>query len=62
MVSPMAFIRARALVAASRQISTSAARSEVHPGYLKFKEQQKKFQVDNGLRVSTFKDENVPFI
>ncbi len=60
MVSPLAFVRARALVAASRQISTSSARSEVHPGYFKFKEEQKKFQVDNGLRVSTVKIEMCP--
>jgi hypothetical protein len=39
-------------VAAYRQLSTSAARSEVHPGYLKFKERQKAFQIDNGLKVS----------
>jgi len=35
-----------------RQFTTSSARSEVHPGYLKFKERQKAFQIDNGLRVS----------
>jgi hypothetical protein len=40
-----------------RRFSTATARNtrdanvEVHPGYLKFKETQKKFQIDNGLRI-----------
>jgi hypothetical protein len=52
MITAMTLLRGRALIAASRQISTTTARSEIHPGYFKFKEQQKAFQVDNGLRVS----------
>ena len=53
MISPMSLVRARVVLNASRQITTSAARSEVHPGYLKIKERQKAFQVNNGLRVSS---------
>ena len=51
MILPVSLIRAHALINASRQITTSAARSEVHPGYLKIKERQKAFQVNNGLRI-----------
>ena len=47
----MSLVRARVVLNASRQITTSAARSEVHPGYLKIKERQKAFQVNNGLRI-----------
>ena len=50
-MSAMSLARGRALIAA-RQFSTSATKSEIHPGYLKFKERQKAFQIDNGLRVS----------
>jgi hypothetical protein len=47
----MSLARACALIIASRQITTSAARSEVLPGYFKLKEAQKAFQVNNGLRI-----------
>ena len=47
----MSLVRARVLLNASRQITTSAARIEVHPGYLKIKERQKAFQVNNGLQI-----------
>jgi len=50
-MTALALARGRALIAA-RQFTTSATRSEIHPGYLKFKERQKAFQIDNGLKVS----------
>lgn len=31
-------------------------KEDVHPGYFKIKEQQKAYQVDNGLRVSECED------
>jgi hypothetical protein len=40
-----------------RRFSSSAAKNmkdsslDVHPGYLKIKERQKHFQIDNGLRI-----------
>merc|ERR1712096_84237 len=36
---------------AGRSISTTARKQEVHPVYKKFKEQQKPFQVNNGLYI-----------
>ena len=37
---------------ARRGFATTVRKQEVHPAYLKIKETQKKFQVNNGLSVS----------
>ena len=47
------FARSRMLsFLARRGFATTVRKQEVHPAYLKIKETQKKFQVNNGLAVS----------